>query len=71
MNIIISLPLFCNYVCPQVGLYESFKLVSTLSVANIHLFDEHGKILRFSDVRDIISKYVPARLAVIEKRKEV
>ncbi|MDC6270774.1 DNA gyrase subunit A [Acetobacter pasteurianus] len=53
----------------SVGLLEKFKLVSTISLANMVAFDPHGRIKKYLDVLDIVKDFYFVRLEYYEKRK--
>lgn len=57
-------------IVEAMGLYEAFKLQSYISANNLHLFDENQKIRAYDDPRQIIDRYVPVRLDVVQARKE-
>ena len=38
-----------------------FRLDSTFSFSNVHLFDRYGRIRRFTDPRDIIKEHMEVR----------
>jgi DNA topoisomerase-2 len=47
-----------------------FKLTSSISTSNMHLFDAEGSIKRYSSVADIIDEFYELRLVGYGKRKE-
>ncbi|KAF7702772.1 DNA topoisomerase 2 [Cucumispora dikerogammari] len=51
-------------------LLKHFKLVSTIAVTNMVLFDKNGKIKKYETVKQILSEYFDVRLYLYEKRKE-
>lgn len=51
-------------------LYEILGLVNTLSLNNLTLYDENGKIKKYDDVNNILTSYIRIRLEYYEKRKE-
>lgn len=54
----------------KLGFYERFKLVSTISLANMVAFDPNGRIKKYEDVREIISDFYFVRLEYFQKRKD-
>ncbi|KAL2939910.1 DNA topoisomerase 2 [Bienertia sinuspersici] len=59
-----------NYnIAKQEGLLKKFKLTSTLSTSNMHLFDEDNKIVRYESPEQILEKFYHMRLAYYTKRK--
>ncbi|XP_010695093.2 DNA topoisomerase 2 isoform X1 [Beta vulgaris subsp. vulgaris] len=60
-----------NYnLAKQEGLLKRFKLTSTLSTSNMHLFDEDNKIVKYDCPEQILEKFYHMRLAYYTKRKE-
>ena len=53
------------------GLMGKFKLTASLNSSNMNLFDEHGRITKYADPRDILSAFYSLRLDYYEKRKEM
>jgi DNA topoisomerase-2 len=51
------------------GLEKLLKLFTTNSTSNMHLFDAHDKLKKYSNVREIIDDYFETRLDLYEKRK--
>ncbi len=58
-----------EHVKNEYGLEKAFKLVTYLSVSNIHLFDSQQRIKPFDDLRQVIDEYVPVRLGIVQERK--
>ncbi|XP_004499912.1 DNA topoisomerase 2 [Cicer arietinum] len=54
----------------QEGLFKKFKLSSTISTSNMHLFDAEGKIKKFDTPEQILEEFFPLRLEYYEKRKK-
>ncbi|CAL5213936.1 unnamed protein product [Lathyrus oleraceus] len=54
----------------QEGLFKKFKLTSTISTSNMHLFDAEGKIKKFETPEQILEEFYPLRLEYYEKRKK-
>lgn len=50
-------------------LQKMLKLTSTLSIANMHLFDHHGSIAHYASTTEIIEAFVRVRLRYYKKRK--
>ena len=46
----------------QEGLLKKFKLTSTISTSNMHLFDAEGKIKKFDNPEQSITVIVRSRL---------
>ena len=57
----------CDHGCN--GLEKTFKLYSTSSNTNMHLFDAHDALKKYDDVEEIIDDYYDTRLALYQKRK--
>ena len=51
------------------GLEGKFKLTSTISTANMHLFDTEGKITKYNSANEILSSFFDIRLEYYNKRK--
>lgn len=51
-------------------LAKNLKLVSTINLTNMHLFDANGKIRKYSSIGSIIKDYVVERLIRYDLRKE-
>jgi len=58
----------CDYGCN--GVEKIFKLYSTSSNTNMHLFDAHDTLKKYDTVEEIIDDYFEIRLALYQKRKE-
>ena len=56
-------------IAEGLGLLKAFKLTSTISTLNMHLFDETGHIRRYATAQSIISAYFPLRLALYHRRR--
>ena len=52
------------------GIEKIFKLYSTSSNTNMHLFDAHDTLKKYDTVEEIIDDYFDTRLALYKKRKE-
>ena len=52
------------------GLLGVFKLTSSISTANMTLFDSHGKIVRYETPQDILSSFFTIRLDFYSRRKD-
>ena len=57
----------CDHGCN--GLEKTFKLYSTSSNTNMHLFDARDTLKKYDDVEEIIDDYYEVRLALYQKRK--
>jgi DNA topoisomerase-2 len=51
-------------------LEKTFKLYTTLSTGNMHLFDAQEKLKKYDHVEEIIDDYYETRLALYDKRKQ-
>ena len=60
----ISLDNGCN------GLEKAFRLFTTASSTNMHLFDAADKLRKYSSVKEIIDDYYVTRLQLYQQRKE-
>ena len=52
------------------GLEKQFKLFTTSTTTNMHLFDANDKLKKYSTVTDIIDDYFVTRLELYETRKK-
>ncbi|XP_027113751.1 DNA topoisomerase 2 [Coffea eugenioides] len=53
------------------GLLKKFKLTTTISTSNMHLFDSQGIIKKFDNPEQILGEFFHLRLEFYEKRKKV
>ncbi|MCD9645177.1 DNA topoisomerase 2 [Datura stramonium] len=53
----------------QEGLLKKFKLTTTISTSNMHLFDSKGKIKKYDNPEEILEEFYHVRLEYYEKRK--
>ncbi|KAG6654498.1 DNA topoisomerase 2-like isoform X1 [Carya illinoinensis] len=53
----------------QEGLLKKFKLTTTISTSNMHLFDPKGVIKKYDTPEQILEEFFHLRLAFYEKRK--
>lgn len=51
-------------------LEKVFKLTTTQSITNMHLFNEEGRLIKYNCVKDIIDDYFGVRYRLYEKRKQ-
>ena len=51
-------------------LEKNLKLISSLDLTNMHLFDEKGKIRKYSSYSDILTNFARVRLDFYQKRKD-
>jgi DNA topoisomerase-2 len=51
------------------GVYKQFKLISTVSTSNMHLFDAEDKLKKYNTIPEIIDDYYVKRLEMYETRK--
>ncbi|RZB66593.1 DNA topoisomerase 2-like [Glycine soja] len=54
----------------QEGLLKKFKLTSSISTNNMHLFDAEGKIKKYDNPEQILEEFFPLRLEYYERRKK-
>lgn len=54
----------------QLILEKVFKLTTTLSTSNMHLFNEKGELVKYENVCDIIDDFIKIRYKTYETRKE-
>jgi DNA topoisomerase-2 len=52
------------------GINKAFKLTTTQSTNNMHLFDSKDKLKKYATVTDIMEDYYTTRLALYETRKK-
>jgi DNA topoisomerase-2 len=52
------------------GIYKQFKLISTVSTTNMHLFDADDKLKKYNTIPDIIDDYYVKRLEMYQIRKD-
>jgi len=52
------------------GIHKAFKLTTTQSTNNMHLFDAKDKLKKYATVTEIIDDYYTTRLALYETRKK-
>ncbi|OWM78385.1 DNA topoisomerase 2 [Punica granatum] len=57
-------------IAKQEGLMKKFKLTSTISTSNMHLFDAKGIIKKYDTPEQILEEFFPLRLGFYEKRKK-
>lgn len=55
----------------QEGLLKKFKLTTTISTSNMHLFDSKGVIKKYDTPEQILEEFFHIRLEFYEKRKKV
>lgn len=51
------------------GLEKSFKLTSTISITNMHLWDKDNRIKHYHSPEEILTEFCELRLEFYEKRK--
>ena len=52
------------------GIYKQFKLISTVSTTNMHLFDADDKLKKYNTIPEIIDDYYVKRLEMYKIRKD-
>mmetsp|Transcript_28242 Transcript_28242/g.45711 ORF Transcript_28242/g.45711 Transcript_28242/m.45711 type:complete len:1587 (+) Transcript_28242:75-4835(+) len=55
----------------EVGLIKKFKLATTLSTTNMHLFDPAGKIKKYDSPETVLTDFFSLRLVSYERRKDL
>ncbi|KAK3416892.1 hypothetical protein EUGRSUZ_H02633 [Eucalyptus grandis] len=58
-------------IAKQEGLLKKFKLTSTISTSNMHLFDSNGVIKKYDSPEQILEEFFHLRLECYEKRKKI
>ncbi|GLT73663.1 hypothetical protein SLA2020_455040 [Shorea laevis] len=58
-------------IARQDGLMKKFKLTTTISTSNMHLFDPKGVIKKYDTPEQILEEFFHIRLEFYEKRKKV
>ncbi|KAJ4969606.1 hypothetical protein NE237_002705 [Protea cynaroides] len=61
----------CLAAAKQEGLLKKFKLTTTISTSNMHLFDAKGVIKKYDTPEQILEEFFHLRLEIYEKRKKV
>ena len=51
------------------GLYQKFKLNSSISTSNMNLFDTEGRIIKYASPEEILSTFYSLRLEYYDRRK--
>uniref|UniRef100_A0A6C0HHK4 DNA topoisomerase (ATP-hydrolyzing) n=1 Tax=viral metagenome TaxID=1070528 RepID=A0A6C0HHK4_9ZZZZ len=51
------------------GLEKLLKLTTTQSTTNMHMFDENEKLIKYSNVKEIIDHFIKVRMDLYVKRK--
>lgn len=54
----------------KVGLYERFKMTSSISLSNMVLFDPQGRIKKYENTNEIIQDFYFVRLDYYQRRKD-
>jgi DNA topoisomerase-2 len=52
------------------GLEKNFKLISSISISNMYLFDSNDKLVLYNNVNEIINDFVHTRLHYYQLRKD-
>jgi DNA topoisomerase-2 len=52
------------------GIYKQFKLISTVSTTNMHLFDADDKLKKYNTIPEIIDDYYVKRMEMYQMRKD-
>ncbi|KAL5986280.1 hypothetical protein ACLOJK_014613 [Asimina triloba] len=58
-------------IAREEGLLKKFKLTSTISTSNMHLFDAKGAIKKYDNPEEILEEFFHLRLELYAKRKKV
>lgn len=69
VRFVVTLPADKMRECHAMGLEKAFKLSSTLSTTNMHLFDADGHIRRYESPEAVLEEFFQLRLAYYESRK--
>lgn len=56
---------------PKGGLYGKFKLIGSISSANMHLFDTEGAIIKYTSPEDILKEFFDLRMKFYCDRKDL
>lgn len=70
VNIIITLPEEIFNTLTDDIIIKKFNLESYISMSNMNLFDENGKIYSYKDQYEIIDKFIELRIKYYELRKQ-
>ena len=54
----------------EIGLEKMFKMVTTISISNMNLFDSNGKIKHYTSPLDVIDDFYALRITYYSKRKD-
>ncbi|KAL6655583.1 hypothetical protein ACP70R_006409 [Stipagrostis hirtigluma subsp. patula] len=57
-------------IAKEEGLAKKFKLTTTISTTNMHLFDSDGKIRKYDTPEQILKEFFDLRLGFYEKRRK-
>ncbi|CAB4268140.1 unnamed protein product [Prunus armeniaca] len=71
VDIIVHLPEENLMAARQEGLLKKFKLTTSISTSNMHLFDPKGVIKKYDTPEQILEEFFHLRLEFYEKRKKV
>ncbi|KAH7527912.1 hypothetical protein FEM48_Zijuj05G0016600 [Ziziphus jujuba var. spinosa] len=71
VDILVHMPEENLVAAKQEGLLKKFKLTTTISTSNMHLFDAKGVIKKYDTPEQILEEFFHLRLEFYEKRKQV
>lgn len=69
VHFVVTLPADKMQEALAVGLDKKFKLTTTVSTSNMHLFNADGLITKYASAEEILSDFYGMRLELYEKRK--
>eukprot|EP00894_Picocystis_sp_ML_P000600 jgi/Pico_ML_1/51117/g2201.t2 len=69
VHFIVTLPAEKMQEALSIGLEKKFKLTTTVSTSNMHLFNADGLITKYASAEEILSDFYGMRLELYEKRK--
>ena len=70
VHFIVTLPEKNLEQAQQDGIYKKFKIQTTMSTTNMHLFSSEGLITRYNTPEEIITEFCDKRLEFYQKRKD-
>ena len=69
VKFVLTVPNLIEIMQSDGGIEKKFKLTAPMSANNMVLFDDKGRIKRFSDECQIMEEYFPVRQGIYQKRK--
>ncbi|QDZ25819.1 DNA topoisomerase II [Chloropicon primus] len=70
VHFVVTLPEKNLELAQKQGIYKTFKLLTTISTSNMHLFSSEGLIKRYTAPEEIIEEFCDKRLEFYQKRKD-